>query len=259
MWQKLLSVILLVACGGGTSSESNPPGTPAPQTRTELQLVRSGPRDGAGPRALGLTGVNKPNGIDQRYRQYVHPQLPAAVPREVEAMQLFIADATAEGWLAFYKGPLPEMPANARYQAALYDRAGDRIWSVDLNQFLSMERHLEIQDVRYRDGVLYFNEACQSYAREADGRCSSLIALDPARGSVLWRTRRLTSNNIFLVEADVIIAGYGFTAEADSLYVIDRRSGVILDAEPLDSAHGYMEWKDGVLHVLTTNRIYEFR
>lgn len=55
---------------------------------------------------------------------------------------------------------------------------------------MSRPAHLEVQDVRYEARTLYFNEACQSYAREAGGRCSALVGLDGPRPS-LRRAKRL--------------------------------------------------------------------
>ena len=56
-----------------------------------------------------------------------------------------------------------------------------------------------------------------------------------------WRTPPLTSNNIFIFADPYVVAGYGFTAEADSLYLVEQRTGRIADRTGLDSAHEYLE------------------
>jgi hypothetical protein len=206
---------------------------------------------GESPRAYGLTGENKPNGIIYRLRESTPSGTPDFVERRLDGLDLTIAEPMADGWLAFYKGPLPEMPANADYRAVLYGVDGHVRWSLDLNRFLSADRHLEIQDIRYEAGELYFNEACQTYSAEADGRCSALVRVDPATGTEVWRTRELVSNNIFLLHGPFVVAGYGFTNEPDALHLVSRATGRVLDTLPLGSAHSYLEFKEGQLFVLT--------
>jgi hypothetical protein len=45
------------------------------------------------------------------------------------------------------------------------------IYSIELKGLMSLPKHLEVQDLRVVAGVLYFNQACQSYAKEAGGKC----------------------------------------------------------------------------------------
>jgi hypothetical protein len=105
---------------------------------------------------------------------------------------------------------------------------------------MSRSDHLEVQDIRLSGGVLYFNEACQSYSNEAGGDCSSLVAVDPVARRVLWRTPPLISNNRFMVRGCYIVAGYGFTSEPDALHLIDRGTGAIVQRLAVGSApQGY--------------------
>jgi hypothetical protein len=235
-----------------------PPEPPAPDAR--LVRRRAEPLNGRGYAQLGLSGANKPNGLEYRLRQEVPSGLPAYVKRELDGLQLFIADRTEDGWMAFYRGPLGggANDANVGYRALLYRADGSRAWDASLNRFLSRTDRLEVQDVRYANGRLYLNEACQSYSREAGGACSSLLSVDPEVGTVNWRTPPLTSNNVILLHGPYIVAGYGFTAEPDSLFLIDRATGRILDRQPLDSAHGYLEIVGDELVVVTTNQVYTF-
>lgn len=244
--------------GGTMAPARRPPETPAPDAR--LVRRRAEPLNGRGYAQLGLSGANKPNGLEYRIRQEVPSRRPAYVPAELDGLQLFIADSTPDGWIGFYRGPLGGSPngANVAYRAVMYRADGSRAWDTNLNRFLSRTDHLEVQDVRYADGRLYLNEACQSYSREAGGACSSLLAVDPAAGTVAWRTPPLTSNNVILLHGPYIIAGYGFTAEPDSLFLIDRATGRILDRQLLDSAQSYLEMVNGELVVVTTNQVYVF-
>jgi hypothetical protein len=252
----------------GESAPGQPPAPPAAHplgpepAAPDARLVRrrSEPLNGRGYAALGLTGANKPNGMEYRLRQSVPADRPAYVPAEMEGLQLFIADRTPDGWLAFYRGPLGGAPngGNVAYRAILFRADGGRAWDTNLNRFLPRTNHLEVQDIRYVDGKLYLNEGCQSYAREAGGACSSLLRVDPAAGTVDWRTPPLTSNDVLIVVGPYVVAGYGFTAEADSLFLIDRATGRILDRQPLDIAHNYLEMVGDDLVVVTENQVYVF-
>jgi outer membrane protein assembly factor BamB len=176
-------------------------------------------------------------------RRWVGPPVPEHVPLVHGTLELFILDEVDGGHLAFYRDPYGASSCalsedrNCAYRAELYAPDGSATWSIDLSAHLSRPTYLEIQDIRYAGGTLYFNEACQSYARQANNRCSALVALDPAAGRVLWRTRPTTSNAEFLVLDDrLIVAGYGFTDEKDEVYLIRRADGRILHRARVPSA-----------------------
>jgi len=276
-WMMMIAAGAFGACTASPVPPSAPPAAPAPEApvvqpvppklpvetpapAARLVRRRTEPLNGRGYGQLGLTGANKPNGMEYRLREAVPAHRPAYLRTELDGLRLFIADSTADGWMAFYRGPLEGGPdgANVRYRALLYRPDGSPAWDVDLNRFLSRTDRLEIQDIRYARGRLYFNEACQSYSREAGGECSSLARVDPARGTVDWRTPPLISNNVILVSGPYVVAGYGFTAEPDTLFLVDRVTGRILDRQPLDSAHGYLEFVGDELVVVTTNQVHVF-
>ena len=66
-------------------------------TLAELRLVKREPLRGRSLDDLGLTGENKPDGPGERLRRQVPPETPAHVPRELDGLELFVADSTAEG------------------------------------------------------------------------------------------------------------------------------------------------------------------
>lgn len=206
----------------------------------------------------GLTGENKPGSHALRFRRHVPEATPAYVERAVGELELFIAEAIAEGWLAFYKGRCGALGDVCGYRARLYDTDGTVRWDLDLNRFLEQPRYVEIQDIRYHDGALFFNEACATYAAEAAGQCSTLVRLDPVFEEIEWRTPPLTSNNLFILHDGWIVAGYGFTGEPDALFLVDARTGAVAARAPLDAAHQYLEVQDDVLYVLTYRSLYQF-
>jgi hypothetical protein len=180
--------------------------------------------------------------VDARGRAWKGGDVPSFVPKLVESMTLFLLDEADGGYLAFYR----EMyglttcglndDQNCAYEARHYDARGALRWRLPLNPLLSRPDQLEIQDIRLAGGVLYFNEACQSYSSGANGRCSSLVAVDPRAAKVLWRTEPLVSNSRFVVRGCYLVAGYGFTAERDHVFLVDRTTGKVVQRLPVSSA-----------------------
>ena len=60
----------------------------------------------------------------------------------------------------------------------------------------------------------------------------------------------------FLVKGDVIFCGYGFTAEDDYLYQLDKNTGEVIDRLPLKKMPDLMAEKDGRLYVHTYSYDY---
>jgi hypothetical protein len=175
-------------------------------------------------------------------RSWNGDEVPAFVARALGTLELFLLDPADSGYLAFYREPYElqscqlSATKNCAYEARHYDPRGREMWRLSLSELLSRGDHLEIQDIRLAGGVLYFNEACQSYAQGADGRCSSLVAVDPVARRVLWRTPPLVSNGRFVVRGCYLVAGYGFTAEPDRVFLVSRATGEVQQEVSLASA-----------------------
>ena len=60
----------------------------------------------------------------------------------------------------------------------------------------------------------------------------------------------------FLVKGDVIFCGYGFTAEDDYLYQLDKNTGEVIDRLPLKKIPDLMAEKDDRLYVHTYSYDY---
>ncbi len=185
------------------------------------------------------------------------PEVPASIPRAIGTLELFVLDDAPEGRFALYREPYGRNScelgswANCAYRMRLYATDGTMLFDVDPAAHFSRRDHLEIADVHYIDRTVYFNEACQSYSLEAQGRCSSLVALDPFADAVRWRTPPLISRDVFLVVGEYIVAGYGFTAEADALHLIRRSDGAVVADLSIGIAHDDLTLKpDGTISVL---------
>lgn len=89
--------------------------------------------------------------------------------------------------------------------------------------------------VREADGVLYVSNTHSTYARSSKGRNAAVTAIDLDRRRVLWRSPSLVANagTFVLAPGDRLVTGYGFTAEPDYVFVLDRATGRILDRVPV--------------------------
>lgn len=246
--------LLLVAMGSCYRGEGSPP--PSSPSESRGQQAERAACSGADDLALPPIDVN-PMGrlrthstgplVASAKRSWAGPAVPEHVPQQVGTLELFLADDADRGILALYREPYDlgsctlGSAANCAYEARYYTDHGQLAWSLRLNELLSRPDHLEIQDIRLVDGVLYFNEACQSYARNAGGACSSLVAVEGRTGQVLWRTPPLVSNGRFVVRGCYLVAGYGFTAEPDQLALVERATGAVVQTIPVSSAPSQMQ------------------
>lgn len=258
--------------------EPEPPPEPAPREPNPYVVppVRRGgdltvevpPRTTAG-RMGGRLRSHVDGGLSKGSpRTWVGPQVPYFVPLVEGTAELFLLDRVGDEFMAFYRDPYGAGSCglgdatNCHYLVRLYDLAGEVRWSVALHEILSRPTYLEVQDVHWADGTLYFNEACQSYASGAKGKCSALVAYDPVAQQVRWRTRSLVSNGDFLIHGDYIVCGYGFTSERDNLHVVRRRDGAVVKRLPLPRAPEHLGLGvDGRLEVTLypgTLRTYAF-
>lgn len=113
-----------------------------------------------------------------------------------------------------------------------------------------------------KGGVLYVSHAHPGYAKDSGGKNAYLTALDVKDGKVLWRSHPLVSNAATFAVLDAgIVSGYGFTAEPDFLYLIDRKDGAVLAKAKLKSGPAFILPKDGKLHVrcYDTDAVFEVR
>ena len=94
----------------------------------------------------------------------------------------------------------------------------------------------ELVWAREANGVLYVQNAHLTYARSSYGQNAYITAVDAKTNRRLWRSKALVGNaHTFAVTPDYLLSGYGFTAEPDYLYLLDRRTGRIVDRLALPS------------------------
>jgi len=119
---------------------------------------------------------------------------------------------------------------------------------------------LKMNDAHLDGHVLYFDCNYNGYANITKGRTGYLAALDLEAGKILWTSGKLTSSfRGFLIYKGAVIAGYGFTEEKDSLFVLNRFTGKRWVKTSLISAPEYIIPKDGKLYVRTYHTDYVFK
>ena len=105
------------------------------------------------------------------------------------------------------------------------------------------------------DGVLYVETAHQTYAKSSYGRNAYVSAIDPKGRKLLWRSPALVANaDDFVLLNDTIVSGYGFTAEPDYLYAIDRATGKVTGRLLLPNAPQTIARHGSTLTVVTYDR-----
>jgi hypothetical protein len=107
-----------------------------------------------------------------------------------------------------------------------------------------------------RDRVLYVENTHLTYASASYGRNAYITAIDLKTRRAIWRSRALVANALnFLVTSRYVIAGYGFTREPDYLYVLDRRTGRVLDRLLLPNGPERITLRGNVVHVRTYDHV----
>jgi hypothetical protein len=175
-------------------------------------------------------------------------QLPAATPRFFRSFPLLDAIRQRDRLLLLYGNP-----AAGRYLVG--QTAGTLRYAFDFINYAHAPRGGDYQELLWAaesGGVLYVAHGHATYARSSGGLTGYVTAIDLQRRAVRWRSRPLVANaRTFDVVGNVIVSGYGFTDEPDSLYLLDRRTGAIAERLALPSAPEYIIRRGRTLYVRT--------
>lgn len=160
------------------------------------------------------------------------------------------------------------------YRLELYDMSGggaatgNLLATLDFSEYcyagaFKPEDELYIRQricyAKAEEQILYAAIAHNTYAASAP--CTAyVVAVDLSDGSVIWKTDPLTCNSkSFEIIGDVIVCGYGFTAEDDFLNLIDKHTGKLLEQIPVKTQPDYIIRVDDLLYVRTYNTDYVFQ
>ena len=111
-----------------------------------------------------------------------------------------------------------------------------------------------------KESVVYVSHSHNAFASDSRGMNAYITAIDLNTRRLLWRSDPLVSNAAnFIVAGNSIISGYGYSAEPDYLYLLDRSNGRQIEKITLRTGPQYIISKDDQLFVRTYNRDYVFR
>lgn len=189
---------------------------------------------------------------------------PAAVPAELEGLKLVKAIRTSDRFLGIYG---PDYAGGT--VVAGFNREGHTQFAFDFSDWRYAPRNVEAdrdyveQRVLWaeaRGDVLYVSHGHHTYAKSSHGMNAYVSAIDIPSGKALWHSAPLVANaNNFVLDGDVIITGYGFTAEPDFLYVLRAKDGGAVAKVPLKSGPSQIIPREDRIYVRTYNRDYVFR
>jgi len=115
-----------------------------------------------------------------------------------------------------------------------------------------------IHDAKIVDGILYVSIFHYTYASSAPSN-AYIVAISLEDYSVIWKSQPLVCNSLnFEIVDDIIFCGYGFTAETDYLYQLERITGSVLAKTKLKSKADYIIHADDKLYVKTYDTDYVF-
>jgi hypothetical protein len=113
--------------------------------------------------------------------------------------------------------------------------------------------------VQAEDSVLYVSHGHSTYAASSKNMNAYITAINLKNYKIIWRSRPLVCNSSnFELYRDMLLCGYGFTAEPDFLYTLDKRSGAVVQKIPLKSGPSYIVRKADKVFVRTYNTDYVF-
>lgn len=191
--------------------------------------------------------------------------LPAAIPTRYQGDLIAVAIPSGRLILAGY-GP---DYGGIRYLAGMDAAAGKVQFVFDFQSYVAPPKFIapdreyvdeKVQWAAEENGVLYVSNFHSTYAKSSYGLNGYLTALDFKTGELIWRSRSLICNSQnFVLHRDVIIAGYGFTAEPHFLYVLSKNDGAILQTIPLRKMAERILVKGDKVFVRTYDTDYVFR
>lgn len=178
--------------------------------------------------------------------------LPARVPLALAGHSLSEAIRGVDHDIAIYS----ETHGRRSSAVVVLDPLGDSLGALEISAW---PHDQEIRWAQQQDGVLYLCTGHMGYASTTGGRNAFLTAIELGSGELLWQSEPLVCNSHdFLLRDGWIISGYGFTAEPDFLFVLDMKTGEVVQKKKLASGPEVILEQGGTLFVRTYDRDYEF-
>jgi hypothetical protein len=203
--------------------------------------------------------------LESDLRRGIRGRLPEKVPERFAGERLIRAIESRRQILLIYGVDF----ATGRYLVAFDPVTKHPQYALDFRRylpppvFLPRDREFVDEAVQWAEeagDVLYVANFHRTYAKSSGGLNGYLNAIEPRTGRLRWRSRPLVCNSLnFVIRGNAVICGYGFTAEPDYLYVLDRRTGEVVQQVRVRSAPEYLIPKGDRLFVRTYDTDYVFR
>lgn len=155
------------------------------------------------------------------------------------------------------------------YLMDIYEKDSDNLlYSLDFSYYYTPDSY-NVSDAAFvdeaikwavsQDDVLYVCTSHNTYASSAPHN-AYITALDMKDDfAVIWRSEPLTCNsNNFVIYADAIICGYGFTNEDDYIYILDLYTGERKNTIKVKTGPDWFYINNNTLYVRTYNTDYEY-
>jgi hypothetical protein len=107
--------------------------------------------------------------------------------------------------------------------------------------------------LREGPSMAFLSLTFNGYPRETRGRGNKVVALDLCAHKVAWQSKDMVANADLLLDGEYLMTGYGFTAEKDFLYLLDRATGQVVQQVAVPKAPEELRLQDGQLFA----RIYD--
>lgn len=207
-------------------------------------------------KSYGLSGKNKPNGMLDRLRISV-PKKAKSLQKSIynDELEIIIADKEKKGWFIMSRTPLSSK--SNKFTIDFIASKSDQGWSTGLS-YMYKNPSVEIADIHKVGNTIYFNTPCRSINDKGCGAIYAYMVMEEMPEEYKWISKENLSNDVFLVKKDYIVSGYGGEGKDNFLYLIDIKSGKVMDQFKLESPHHYFEFKDNKLHVITYIKYYIF-
>lgn len=109
------------------------------------------------------------------------------------------------------------------------------------------------------EDILYVSHGHSTYSKSTFGKNAYISAINLKNNyEIIWTSQPLTCNSTFILIDNSIICGYGFTAEPDFLYVLDKYSGERKQTIKLATGPDYIIEKQNKIYVRTYDHDYIF-
>ena len=185
-------------------------------------------------------------------------ELPSELPQAFAGSDKFVSTTMGQPHTAIY-GKIG--PAGGD-KVGIFDgrTAPEGVYGFDFARWVHNGKALWVYAAHIEGDILYVIASYPGYAREIGGKTGYLAALDAKTGKLLWQTGSRVANSYNMaIGADFLVCGYGFTAERDYLFVLDKKTGRTLQRISVKSAPEHIALEGSQLFVRCYDTDYVFK